>query len=148
MRKYECLYIIASNVSDAARTELVQKFQKMAGTGTTVEKWGLKKFVTPIDFRTEGFYVLMNFSGDEELVKKMSSLMNITEGVVRYMFVSKTEQQIAYDAARKQQRREMRETKPAAFAASSSASAASPAAASAVTAAASSNAENDGKKGE
>lgn len=116
MRKYECLYIIASNVEEAPRAELISKFQKMAGTGTTVEKWGLKKFATPIDYRKEGFYVLMNFSGDTELVKKMSALMNITDGIVRYMFVAKDEKQIAQDAARKQQRREAREAKAAAVA--------------------------------
>ena len=111
MRKYECLYIIASNVEEAARLELINKFQKMAGTGVSVEKWGLKKFATPIDYRKEGFYVLMNFSGDTELVKKMSSLMNITEGIVRYMFISKSELQIAQDAARKQARKEAREAR-------------------------------------
>lgn len=116
MRKYECLYIIASNVEEAPRAELISKFQKMAGTGTIVEKWGLKKFATPIDYRKEGFYVLMNFSGDTELVKKMSALMNITDGIVRYMFVAKDEKQIAQDAARKQQRREAREAKAAAVA--------------------------------
>lgn len=116
MRKYECLYIIASNVEEAPRAELISKFQKMAGTGTTVEKWGLKKFATPIDYRKEGFYVLMNFSSDTELVKKMSALMNITDGIVRYMFVAKDEKQIAQDVARKQQRREAREAKAAAVA--------------------------------
>jgi len=69
MRKYECLYIIASNVEEAARAELITKFQKMAGAGVSVEKWGLKKFATPIDYRKEGFYVLMNFSGDTGLVQ-------------------------------------------------------------------------------
>ena len=113
MRKYECLYIIASNVEEAARIELINKFQKMAGSGTSVEKWGLKKFATPIDYRKEGFYVLMNFSGDAELVKKMSGLMNITEGVVRYMFVGKDDKQIAQDIARKQARREARAAREA-----------------------------------
>ena len=113
MRKYECLYIIASNVEDAPRAELISKFQKMAGTGTTIEKWGLKKFATPINYRAEGFYVLMNFSGDEKLVGKMSSLMNITDGIVRYMFITKDDKQIAQDTARKQQRREAREAREA-----------------------------------
>jgi small subunit ribosomal protein S6 len=111
MRKYECLYIIASNVEDTPRAELIQKFQKMAGAGATVEKWGLKKFATPINYRAEGFYVLMNFSGDEKLVGKMSALMNITDGLVRFMFVTKDDKQIAQDAVRKQQRREAREAR-------------------------------------
>lgn len=117
MRKYECLYIIASNVAETTKTELISKFQKMAGTGATVEKWGLKKFATPIDYRTEGFYVLMNFSTtDTELVAKIRDLMNITEGIVRHQFVCKDEKQIAQDVARKAARREAREAKMAAAA--------------------------------
>jgi hypothetical protein len=50
----------------------------------------------------------MNFSGDTALVAKMSALMNITEGVVRHMFVGKDEKQIAQDIAKKAARREAR----------------------------------------
>ena len=114
MRKYECLYIIANKVEEASRAELIQKFQKMAGSSATTEKWGMKKFATPINYANEGFYVLMNFSASPDLVAKISSLMNITEGIVRYMFVCKDEKQIAQDAARKAARREAREAKIAA----------------------------------
>lgn len=105
-RNYECLYIIGSQVSDEKRNELIAKFQKMAGADTTVDKWGMRKFATPIEYRKEGFYVLMNFTAEAELISKMSALMNITEGLVRYMFVAKDEKQIAYDAVRKVQRAE------------------------------------------
>jgi len=100
-RNYECLYIIAGNVADDKRAELIKKFTDMAGAGATVDKWGMRKFATPIDYRKEGFYVLMNFSADADLVGKMSKLMNITDGLVRYMFTTKNEKQIKADADRK-----------------------------------------------
>jgi len=111
---YECLYIIENTVNDEKRKELIDKFAKMAGSDCKVEKWGMKKFATPINYANEGFYVLMNFSASPDLVAKISSLMNITEGIVRYMFVCKDEKQIAQDAARKAARREAREAKIAA----------------------------------
>ena len=110
-RNYECLYIISSAVADDKRNELITKFQKMAATDATVEKWGMRKFATPIDYRKEGFYVLMNFAADATVVGKMTNLMNITEGIVRYMFVAKDEKQIAADATRKVQRAERKEAK-------------------------------------
>jgi len=90
MKQYECLYIIANNVSEEKRNGLIEKFSKMTEDKTIkVEKWGLKKFATPIDYKKDGFYVLMNFSANTQIPKKIGDLMNITEGIVRYMFVCK-----------------------------------------------------------
>ena len=100
-RKYECLFIIASNTSEEKRNSLIAKFSKMAGDDATVEKWGMRKLATPIKHRKEGFYVLMNFSAANDVVEKMSKLMNITDGIERYMFVVKDERQLAAEQARK-----------------------------------------------
>ena len=105
-RNYECLYIISSAITEEKRNEIIAKFQKMAGSNTTIEKWGMRKFATPIDYRKDGFYVLMNFQATNDLVAKMTALMNITEGLVRYMFIVKDEKQINADAVRKVQRAE------------------------------------------
>ena len=105
-RNYECLYIISSATTEEKRNELIAKFQKMAGNDTTIEKWGMRRFATPIDYRKDGFYVLMNFKAAADVVAKMSALMNITDGMVRYMFIVKDEKQIAADSARKTQRAE------------------------------------------
>ena len=100
-KNYECLFIVASNVSEEKRNDLIAKFAKMVGSDTTVEKWGMRKFATPIDYRKEGFYVLMNFTSTGETIEKTSKLMNITDGLVRYMFVQKDEKQIAAAKAKK-----------------------------------------------
>ena len=105
-RNYECLMIISSAVTEEKRNEIISKFQKMASADTTVEKWGMRKFATPIDYRKEGFYVLMNFVASADVVGKMTALMNITEGLVRYMFIVKNDKQVAADATRKVQRAE------------------------------------------
>ena len=89
-RQYECLYIIANDVTEAKRNELIEKFSKMAGESCKVEKWGMKKFATPINYKKEGFYVLMNFENESEVPGKIGALMNITDGIVRYMFIEKS----------------------------------------------------------
>lgn len=93
-QQYECLYIIDKDVTEEKRNELIAKWCKMAGESCKCEKWGIKKFVTPINYKKEGFYVLMNFESEPDMPKKMAELMNITEGVVRYMFVAKNEKQV------------------------------------------------------
>lgn len=93
MNKYELLYIISSDASEEKREELVAKFSSYivskGGVVEGVDKWGMKKLAYPINFKNEGFYVLMNIQLDPNEVDPMAKLMNITEGVVRQMFVKK-----------------------------------------------------------
>jgi len=90
-RQYECLYIISSAVKEDARKALVEKFGKMAAADVKIELWGMRKFATVIDHKTEGFYVLMNFAATPDVPRAIGDLMNITDGIVRYMFVCKDE---------------------------------------------------------
>ena len=93
MNKYELLYIIASDVNEEKREELIKKFsnyvENKKGTVDGLDKWGMKKLAYPINFKNEGFYVLMNVTMNPEDVDAMSKLMNITEGIIRHMFVRK-----------------------------------------------------------
>ena len=93
MNKYELLYIISSDVAEEQREELIKKFSQYVesknGTIEGIDKWGMRKFAYPINFKNEGFYVLMNVTMNPEDVDAMAKLMNITEGIVRQMFVRK-----------------------------------------------------------
>lgn len=93
MNKYELLYIISSDVAEEKREELISKFssyvEAKGGVVEGMDKWGMRKLAYPINFKNEGFYVLMNVSMNPEEVDAMSKLMNITEGIVRHMFVRK-----------------------------------------------------------
>ena len=49
----------------------------------------MRKYAYPINFKNEGFYVLMNITMKSEDVNPMAKLMNITEGIERQLFVRK-----------------------------------------------------------
>ncbi len=93
MNKYELMFIIASDVAEENREALIEKFKAYAeahkGKVEGVEKLGMKKFAYPINFKNEGFYVLFNLEMPAEEVDAMGKLMNITDGIVRQMFVRK-----------------------------------------------------------
>ena len=93
MNKYELLFIISATTPDDQKEAIVSKvtsfIEKNAGTVDAVDKWGMKKFAYPINFKNEGFYVVMNISMNANEVDAMSKLMNITDGIVRHMFVKK-----------------------------------------------------------
>ncbi len=93
MNKYELMFIVASDVSEEKREELIAKqksyIEAHKGTVEGIEKIGMKKFAYPINFKNEGFYVLMNIVLDPAEVDAMNKLMNITDGIVRQIFVRK-----------------------------------------------------------
>ena len=93
MNKYELMFIIASDVSDEKREELIAKqkayVESHNGTVEGIEKVGMKKFAYPINFKNEGFYVVMNIEMNSAEVDAMNKLMTITDGIVRQMFVRK-----------------------------------------------------------
>jgi small subunit ribosomal protein S6 len=91
-KQYECLFIVSSAAKDETRKGLIEKFAKMTGDAAIkIDLWGLKRFATPIDHKVEGFYVLFNFVAEAEIPAKMGDLMNITDGIVRFMFICKDE---------------------------------------------------------
>ena len=93
MNKYELMYIISATATEEQREELIAKYktfvESKGGVVLGVDKLGMKKFAYAIDFKHEGFYVLMNFEAPNTLVSEMNKSMNIADLVVRQMFVRK-----------------------------------------------------------
>lgn len=97
---YECMIVVDAKLNETKREELIGRFKEMAGAKTTVEKMGQKKY---------GFYYLLNFRADSDVPAKMTAMMNITEGIDRYLFIAKTDIMLAQDVIRKQNRAKARE---------------------------------------
>ena len=93
MNKYEVLYIIDAGMEDQARTELIAHFSTlMTDNGATIEKvdeWGKRRLAYPINFKNEGYYVLMTFSAPAELPAEMERQMRISDSIIRYLVIRK-----------------------------------------------------------
>ena len=94
MSKYELLYIVDRDLTDEKRESLIEKIKGlMIEKGAEViglDKWGIKKLAYPINYKHEGFYVLLTFTTqNSNLVGEMSNLINITDGVVRHLLEKK-----------------------------------------------------------
>ena len=93
MNKYELMYIVSCDATEEQREALIEKYKAMVeakgGVVLGIDKLGMKKFAYKIDYKTEGFYVLMNFEASADVVKEMNNSMNIADLVVRQMFVRK-----------------------------------------------------------
>ena len=93
MNNYEVLYVIDNTAEDSVKDTVIQRFSDIVteagGTVDTVDRWGAKKLAYPIDYKTEGYYVLMNFTGNPEVPAEIERVMNITASIMRHMVIRK-----------------------------------------------------------
>ena len=54
-----------------------------------VDKWGMRKYAYPINFKNEGYYVLMNFNAPAGVPAELDRLVRIMDETVRIMTVRK-----------------------------------------------------------
>ena len=91
MNKYEALYIITPEIDDEATKTTVEKFsQLVSANGGMVEKvdeWGRRRLAYEIDYKSEGYYVLMHFEGDSELPREMERNFKNDENIIRFVVV-------------------------------------------------------------
>lgn len=91
MNKYEIMFIIDNSVSDEAKDAVVAKVTQIVENGggkvEKVDKQGAKKLAYPIKDKTDGFYVLMNFECQPELIAELERQIRISDQVLRHMVV-------------------------------------------------------------
>ena len=91
MNKYEAMYIVTPEMEDEAIKGVIEKFSGIIpANGGEIEKtdeWGRKKLAYPIDYKTEGYYVLVNFAAAPELPRELERNFRNDESILRYMVV-------------------------------------------------------------
>ena len=91
---YEVVYIIDPAQGEENTAALVAKFKTLAeqnGSAVEVEEWGSRKLAYPINYKTEGYYVLMTFTAAPALPAELDRVLKITEGIMRSMIICKDE---------------------------------------------------------
>ena len=91
MNKYELIYVIDTAMEESARNELIARFNGMieedGGKVEKVEEWGKRRLAYTINYKTEGYYVLVNFTANAELPREIERVMQINESILRYLTV-------------------------------------------------------------
>ena len=91
MNQYEVMYVIDPTLEDSARTELINRFSdlvtKNGGEVDRVDEWGKRRLAYAIQYKTEGYYVLMYIKAPAELPREIERNMQISDSVLRYLTV-------------------------------------------------------------
>ena len=93
MNQYEVLYVITPELDEEANQAVMDKFAKIitdnAGEITKTDVWGKRRLAYAIDYKTEGFYVLVNFNANPELPRELERNLRNDERIMRYMVTRK-----------------------------------------------------------
>jgi small subunit ribosomal protein S6 len=91
MRIYEELFIIRPDAPeeeiDAYIEQIKELIIKSGGTVEKADKWGVRKLAYRVDKRSEGFYVLVQFTADATAVKEIERRMRVTDMVIKWITV-------------------------------------------------------------
>ena len=91
MNQYEVMYIIDPALEDSARVELINRFsdlvKKNGGEVDRVDEWGKRRLAYAIQYKTEGYYVLMYIKAPADLPREIERNMKISDAVLRYLTV-------------------------------------------------------------
>lgn len=89
MNKYQLLYIIDNGIGDEEKQTVIDKFsaliEQLGGTVDAIDKWGTRKYAYPINYKKEGYYVLVKFTADVNAPAEIDRQMRISDQIVRQM---------------------------------------------------------------
>ena len=105
LNHYETVFIATPVLSDTQMKEAVNKFKKIItdGEGEIIheENWGLRKLAYPIQKKSTGFYYLIEFKTEGELISKLETEYRRDERIIRFLTFRMDKYAIAYSEKRR-----------------------------------------------
>ena len=90
---YEAMVVFSLKGEEETLRKLIEKFQGVIerhGTMTEeVNEWGKRRLAYPINYETEGYYVLYTFQSDPTFPAELTRRLNLTDGVLRALVTTK-----------------------------------------------------------
>lgn len=90
LNKYETIFVLDVTLGEEQINTLVEKFKSLIeanGTIDNIDIWGKKRLAYEINYKTEGYYVLINFTSAPSFPQELERIYKITDGVLRSLVV-------------------------------------------------------------
>lgn len=85
---YEVIAVFSSKSGEDTVKALIEKFDELIKANATeveMNDWGKRKLAYPINYETEGNYVLWNFTSATTFPAELERVFGITDGVLRFL---------------------------------------------------------------
>jgi small subunit ribosomal protein S6 len=88
MRPYETMIVFDTAVDaqaiQIALDRALETIRTNAGTPGTIDRWGKRPLAYEINKRKEGYYVLVEFSGESTTVDELDRILTLSDEVLRF----------------------------------------------------------------
>lgn len=89
LNRYETVFITTPVLSEGQMKEAVDKFLGILKNGGAEivheENWGLKKLAYPIQKKSTGFYYLVEFKAEGDVIQKLETEYRRDERIIRFL---------------------------------------------------------------
>ncbi|MGA2822062.1 MAG: 30S ribosomal protein S6 [Bacteroidales bacterium] len=101
MNQYETVFIMTPVLSEEQMKETVEKYQKFLISKQAEivheDNWGLRKLAYPIQKKSTGFYHLIEFKSEPEMIREWEVMFKRDERILRFLTVALEKHAIAYN---------------------------------------------------
>jgi small subunit ribosomal protein S6 len=105
MKNYETVFILNPVLSEDQAKDTVEKFVKVLtaqkANVINVERWGLKKLAYPIQKKSTGFYNLIEFTAENNVVSVLETEFRRDESIMRFLTTSLDKFAVEYSNRRR-----------------------------------------------
>jgi len=106
MRIYEEMFIVRPDASEEEIDGLIDQTKQIitdgGGTVDKADKWGIRKLGYRVAKRSEGFYILFQFTCAPEVIKELERRFRVSDLVLKFMTVRIDERLKKIEKRRKQ----------------------------------------------
>ena len=91
---YEVVFVLDPAQGEEAVAAQVANFKTLIeqnASNVEVEEWGSRKLAYPINYKNEGYYVLMTFTSEPAFPRELDRKLRIADGIMRSLIVCKGE---------------------------------------------------------
>jgi small subunit ribosomal protein S6 len=101
LNQYETVFIMTPVLSEEQMKETVEKYQKFLISKEAEivyeDNWGLRKLAYPIQKKSTGFYHLIEFKSEPEVIREWEVTFKRDERILRFLTVALEKHAIAYN---------------------------------------------------
>jgi small subunit ribosomal protein S6 len=101
LNQYETVFIMTPVLSEEQMKETVEKYQKFLISKQAEivheDNWGLRKLAYPIQKKSTGFYHLIEFKSEPEMIREWEVMFKRDERILRFLTVALEKHAIAYN---------------------------------------------------
>ena len=91
MREYEIVYIFDPVLTEDQINERLEQFHaqitESGGEITAVDHWGKRQLAYPINKKTSGYYVVVQFTAEASILPELERVLKLDDDLVRYLIV-------------------------------------------------------------